>query len=234
VFYTFPRLKISSRLIAAILLFCISLFPVVRFAPANASARKVYKSKTSAKASAAQTTQAPAYPKGEVLVRFRTGVAENDKDIVAGTYRAQRARQLRGESAIEKLQLSGDDDPATTAQLMNLNPAVEFAEPNFLIAKDQLNTTPNDQRFAEQWALNNTGQNGGQYGSDIGVARAWQKTTGSQSTIVAVIDSGIDFTHPDLASNEWRIQAPQTETLTAGTTSPTPEISKMNMATVRQ
>ena len=203
-FYTFPRLKISSRLIAAILLFCISLFPVVRFAPANASARKVYKSKTSAKASAAQTTQAPAYPKGEVLVRFRTGVAENDKDIVAGTYRAQRARQLRGESAIEKLQLSGDDDPTTTAQLMNLNPAVEFAEPNFVIAKDQINTTtPNDSRFPEQWALSNTGQNGGQYGSDIGVMTAWQKTTGSQSTVIAVVDSGIDFTHPDLANNEW-------------------------------
>ena len=107
-----------------------------------------------------QTTPAPGYRKGEVLVRFRTGVSENDKDVVAATHRALR-KQLRGDSAIEKLQLSSDDDAATTAQLMSLNPAVEFAEPNFIIAKDQINgTTPNDSRFPEQWALSNTGQNG--------------------------------------------------------------------------
>src|SRR5207244_3120275 len=104
--------------------------------------------KTSATKPAPQATPAPGHRKGEVLVRFRTGVSENDKDVVAATHKALR-KQLRGESAIEKLKLSGDDDAAATAQLMSLNPAVEFAEPNFLIAKDQLASTPNDPRFAE-------------------------------------------------------------------------------------
>ncbi len=89
---------------------------------------------------------------------------------------------------------------------MLLNPQVEFAEPNFLISKDDL--SPNDPRFNEQWALRNTGQNGGQYGSDVNVSSAWQTTTGSSTTVIAVIDSGIDFTHPDLANNEWTNPTP--------------------------
>jgi subtilisin family serine protease len=82
-----------------------------------------------------------------------------------------------------------------------MKPQVEFAEPNFLISKSDL--TPNDAQFNEQWALRNTGQNGGQYGADINASGAWQTTTGSPATVIAVIDSGIDFTHPDLANNQW-------------------------------
>ncbi len=67
---------------------------------------------------------------------------------------------------------------------------------------------PNDPRFNEQWALSNTGQSGGQFGSDIGVTTAWQTSTGSPATVIAVIDSGIDFTHPDLTNNKWTNPAP--------------------------
>jgi subtilisin family serine protease len=82
-----------------------------------------------------------------------------------------------------------------------MKPQVEFAEPNFLISKSDI--TPNDAQFNEQWALRNTGQNGGEYGADINASGAWPMTTGSPVTVIAVIDSGIDFTHPDLANNQW-------------------------------
>ena len=62
---------------------------------------------------------------------------------------------------------------------------------------------PNDPQFAAQWALANTGQNGGSSGSDIGAIAGWQKTTGSRDTVVAVIDTGVDVNHPDLADNIW-------------------------------
>ncbi len=83
---------------------------------------------------------------------------------------------------------------------------MEFAEPNFLISKDDL--SPNDTRFNEQWALHNTGQNGGLFGSDVNASSAWNTTTGSKATVIAVIDSGIDFTHPDLANNQWNNPVP--------------------------
>lgn len=62
---------------------------------------------------------------------------------------------------------------------------------------------PDDPSFAEQWALRNTGQSGGQFGSDINITTAWHRTTGTPATVIAVIDSGIDFTHPELLNNQW-------------------------------
>ena len=60
-----------------------------------------------------------------------------------------------------------------------------------------------DTSFAYQWALQNTGQTGGTPGMDISAPQAWDITTGSRNVVVAVIDSGIDVTHPDLAGNIW-------------------------------
>ncbi|OLE51636.1 MAG: hypothetical protein AUG51_22035 [Acidobacteria bacterium 13_1_20CM_3_53_8] len=81
---------------------------------------------------------------------------------------------------------------------MRANPAVDFAEPNYLITADE--TTPNDPRFSEQWTV---GSSNAQAGRGIDAAQAWEQTTGSKNTVIAVIDSGIDFTHPDLVNNEW-------------------------------
>ena len=61
----------------------------------------------------------------------------------------------------------------------------------------------NDPSFAVQWGLSNTGQYAGTPGNDIAAPAAWNFTTGSRSVVVAVIDSGIDLTHPDLAANLW-------------------------------
>jgi subtilisin family serine protease len=138
---------------------------------------------------------------GELLVRFRGGVSQRDKDTILATLGVNKVKELRGGSGFEKVELSGARDAKTAALELLMKPQVEFAEPNFLIAKDDL--TPNDPQFNEQWALRNTGQSGGQYGSDINASGAWQTTTGSSDTVIAVIDSGIDFTHPDLANNQW-------------------------------
>ena len=138
---------------------------------------------------------------GELLIRFHAGAGQQSRDTVLASHGVRSKRQLRGESGVEKLEVLGGQDPETVAQLLRLQPEVEFAEPNFLIKKDQLVT--NDPQFVDQWALRNTGQSGGQFGSDINVTTAWQTTTGSQSSVIAVIDSGIDFTHPDLSENEW-------------------------------
>ena len=62
---------------------------------------------------------------------------------------------------------------------------------------------PNDAQFSQQWALDNTGQNGGTPGDDIDATQAWNITTGSRNVVVAVIDSGVDYTDPDLAANIW-------------------------------
>ena len=62
---------------------------------------------------------------------------------------------------------------------------------------------PNDPQFVNQLGLLNSGANGTTSDADIDADEAWNITTGSSSVVVAVIDSGIDYTHPDLYLNVW-------------------------------
>lgn len=62
---------------------------------------------------------------------------------------------------------------------------------------------PNDTRLGEQWHYNNTGQTGGTPGKDIKLFDAWDIEKGNSNVIVAIVDQGIQFTHPDLAGNMW-------------------------------
>jgi subtilisin family serine protease len=98
----------------------------------------------------------------------------------------------------------------TTAELiaeLSRDPAVETAEPNYL--RWVTTTPPNDTYFTNLWGLQNTGQsiNGlaGTAGDDIRFIPAWAlaQQPGTNRPVVAVIDSGVDYTHPDLASNIW-------------------------------
>ncbi len=62
---------------------------------------------------------------------------------------------------------------------------------------------PNDPLFTQQWALHNTGQTGGTPDSDIDAPEAWDIETGNTEVVIAIIDSGIDLTHPDLVDSIW-------------------------------
>ncbi len=100
-----------------------------------------------------------------------------------------------------------------------LSPLVAEAHPNYVI---QLNETlPSDSEFASLWNLRNTGQtiNGkvGLPGADIGATRAWDITLGSRANLVGIVDTGIDYRHPDLVDNLWSAPAPYTIMLGAST-----------------
>ncbi len=90
--------------------------------------------------------------------------------------------------------------PAAVSTLTAL-PGVRFAEPDYKLEKDAV---PNDARFSEQWAHRNTGQTGGTAGADANSVAGWDINFGTRGTIVAVLDDGADYTHPDLAANMWR------------------------------
>jgi len=137
----------------------------------------------------------------ELIVRFREDVSEQEKNSIVSARGGHGKKSLRGLSRIEKLELVAGQEPEAVAAELRMLPSVEFAEPNYLVSHDEV--TPNDPSFNQQWALKNTGALGGQPGADIQAAPAWETTTGAPSTIIAVIDSGIDFTHPDLRKNQW-------------------------------
>lgn len=156
----------------------------------------------------------------EVLVKFRAGVSLADiKKIAAKNNDSveDEIESVKGLVAIDDL----DNDNAETvaAQYAKLTDQVAYAEPNFNIELDDPATdstkdlllrdngvnpiTPNDPMFKDQWALSNSGQNGGKAKADLRALEAWVKTQGSKDVVVAVLDSGVDYTHPDLAANMW-------------------------------
>jgi uncharacterized repeat protein (TIGR02543 family) len=78
----------------------------------------------------------------------------------------------------------------------------DYVEADYVVSAS---LTPTDRAFVDGtlWGLLNYGQNGGVAGADIGVTNAWDITTGSTNVIVAIIDTGIRYTHKDLAAQMW-------------------------------
>ncbi len=96
--------------------------------------------------------------------------------------------------------LDGGQDINTVLEKLNDLPSVQYAEPDYI---QFTNTQPADTYFPLLWGLNNNGQQHGLFDADIDAPEAWNTTTGSRSSVIGVIDSGVDYTHEDLAMNMW-------------------------------
>jgi len=103
-----------------------------------------------------------------------------------------------------KLELSsnGRDAVLDAIQMLRKDPNVEFAEPDYLVKAARI---PNDPQFDQQYGMNNEGQTGGTKDADIDAIEAWDVFTGSdEEIIIGIIDSGVDYLHPDLINNMWQ------------------------------
>ncbi len=78
--------------------------------------------------------------------------------------------------------------------------AIVYAEPNYVLRASDF---PSDPLIGELWGLHNVGQTGGTTDADIDAPDAWDVRTDAPGVVVGVIDSGIDYTHEDLAANMW-------------------------------
>lgn len=158
----------------------------------------------SAKVSAQRHTKAP-YVENQLLVKLKAGVDADAQDMGEFVARPHSsgfetlARSARG--GLLLMQLDGSLTVEEAAARMAADPRVEYAEPNYLLYPAMI---PNDALFSQQWALYNAASFvEGQPRADIDAPRAWEITTGSDNLVVAVIDAGVDLSHPDLAPNAW-------------------------------
>lgn len=139
----------------------------------------------------------PSVP-GELLVKFR---ADADPALEqALRVRLAHRTAARFRSGGERWILPQGIAPMQAIAELRDSGLVAYAEPNYLLG---IQRTPNDPDYSLLWGLHNTGQTGGTAGADIRAEQTWDVTTGSGDVVVAVIDSGVDASHPDLAENLW-------------------------------
>ncbi|MGE5360101.1 MAG: CARDB domain-containing protein [Bacteroidales bacterium] len=140
---------------------------------------------------------------GEVLVRLRAPHDQAAVSELAGEIEADRERPIGGTGVrlFHSRKFSADE----LVRRLSRHGKVAYAEPNYIVRALQ---RPTDPQFSQLWGLLNVGQaiNGGlpgTPGADIKASAAWSVSTGSRDVAVGVIDTGIDYTHPDLIPNVW-------------------------------
>ena len=84
--------------------------------------------------------------------------------------------------------------------LLESDPEIESVSKNYIVYADII---PDDTYFPNLWGMHNVGGSGATADADIDAPEAWDIETGSNSVVIAVIDTGVDYTHPDLAVNMW-------------------------------
>jgi len=158
------------------------------------------------------------YLPNTVIVKVNETASQND---IAGLQAAMgviKVTEVQLVSGLQIWQLSLENAPQMISAYGN-DPRVQYMELDHIITlpdvqttsrtkKENLatitpqTTTPNDPDYPLLWGLNNTGQTGGKPDADIDAPAAWNIQTGNPM-VVGVIDSGVDYNHPDLAGNIW-------------------------------
>ncbi len=175
----------------------------------------------------AQPSFATLYPhvKGEIIIKYKGGI-DKSSELSLKSVGAEIKKTVKlsyGNIHIARYD-SNQKSLDSVLEALNDDPNVEYAEPNFIYkliapskivsldnifkSRKPLNYTPDDENFSSLWGLQNTGSNDpggrpGVEGADINALKAWEITKGSKSVRIAVIDTGVDYRHPDLRENMW-------------------------------
>lgn len=133
-----------------------------------------------------------AIQKGEMIVRYKSG-KRSIRPMAAGL-RVGKMSAAPEAKSVDLVQLAEDQSVDDAVAEYSQREDVLYAEPNYIYFPS---VVPNDSQFSAQWGLSNLSD------TDINGPEAWDITTGSDEIVIGVIDTGVDYTHPDLIDNMW-------------------------------
>lgn len=153
-------------------------------------------------------SQRPTFVPGEVLVKYKSSAKASAVESVEQKFQLTRS-SYNWSLSVVRYKIPSTQGVLEMATALSNDPAVEFAEPNFYRS---LHITPNDPLYAnvrlqgttfpnslQRWVYNGVGAN-----RNVNGEAAWDLTTGRPDVVVAIIDSGVLLSHPDLQPNIWR------------------------------
>ncbi len=155
------------------------------------------------------STVRPTMKQGEILVQFKNTLSTTSASNLVSSLGASVMKTV-GKDKISLVSLPKNMSVEQAVDNFLSDPNVVHAQPNY---RYYATAAPNDASYGQLWGLNNTGQtitspsystnNPGTSGNDIDAHLAWDVITDCSSVVVAVIDTAINYTHEDLASNMW-------------------------------
>ncbi|MBD2556838.1 S8 family serine peptidase [Aphanizomenon flos-aquae FACHB-1290] len=145
-------------------------------------------------------TAKPAYASNKLIVKFNDTINIAQANEIKNTLGLVKTETIKLTGA-QIWTLSGKTSVETALATYKNSPTFEYIEPDYIVTTAA--TFPNDPGFPQLWGLHNTGQGGGTPDADIDAPEAWDIQTGNPNLVIGVIDTGVDYNHPDLVGNIW-------------------------------
>ncbi len=139
---------------------------------------------------------------GYLLVRYKANIDMTTAlaQTIHTKAKTKVIRTYKYPAGLQLVKLEANASALQAQRIYQNDDRILYAEPNYILRAAVI---PDDTYFGQQWALNNTGQTGGLIDADINAVEAWNLEKGNQQVVLAIVDTGIDYNHPELKDNMW-------------------------------